>query len=371
LPSVRLAKRTLLRKFDKYYAYNALSDELYELDEEAFIFLLSCDGKDVDIDEKLLRFLLDEGLVELSDERIDVGFVEQDEPSLRYLLANITWNCNLKCKHCYVSQEENYMSFETFKKTVDDFNDLGGLKLLISGGEPLLHPEIFQFLEYARKKPFRIVLLTNSYLIDEKNAELVSEFVDEVQISLDGLEGHRKLRGMDWREVLEKIELLTEMTDISVSTMVTRYNINEFEEIEKILRKLKVRRWMIDVPTTERDIIPSLSEIKHILTNFGFGELAQCSAEGFACGAHFCSITPEGFVTKCGFFETGVGSVLEGLDVCWERMKKEYIWSIEELECKCGFVDECRGGCRYRAMVYSGDLFLHDPVMCSLFGIER
>lgn len=369
---LRLAERVLLRKFgDRLYAYNALTDELYELDDEAFNFLLSCDGREIDVDDDFLDFLTSEGLVELKNGKKKNSSVEQEEPSLRYLLLSITLRCNLKCRHCYVRQRDAFMDFRTFSSAVDQFNEIGGLKLIVSGGEPLLHPHIWDFLEYVRKRPFRIVLLTNGYLVDREKASRLSELVDEVQVSLDGLEGHRKLRGARWERVVESIEMLAEKLDVSVSTMVTRYNLQEFDRLEKILEGIGVRRWTVDVPTVESDIIPPMDKVAEVLGRYGFGDLGHVSDGKFACGAHYCEVNPDGNVVKCGFFEEPVGNVVsDGLRRCWEEMKRRFIWRLEELKCNCQFLEECKGGCRYRALVYSGHLFSCDPVMCSAYGVR-
>jgi len=371
LRHLRLADRVLLRKYgDSYFAYHAEKDELFELDLEAFNFLLSCDGGLKEVDRSIVEYLFSENLLEISSERKDNTWSEQEEPSLRYMLVTLTNRCNLTCLHCYVSQKNEFMSFETFRKAVDDFWKIGGLKLMISGGEPVMHPEFFEFLRYARKYPFRIVLLSNGYMIRDEHISLLSELVDEVQISLDGFEGHEILRRADWRIVLDRIAKLSEVMDVSVSTMVTRYNINEFERMQRILENLGILRWSIDVPTAERDVVPEWDVVREILSNYGFGEMGHESIQGYACGAHYCEVNPDGYVVKCGFFEESVGNVMEGLESCWERMKEKFVWKVEELECHCNHREECRGGCRYRALVYSGNLFLEDPVMCAVFGVK-
>ncbi len=369
---LRLADRVLLRKFgDKYFAYQAKKDELYELDFEAFNFLLKCDGSLKEIDKSTLSYLLSEKIVEISSERKINEFSEQEEPSLRFLLVTITNRCNLLCQHCYVSQRNEFMDFKVFKRVVDEFFEIGGLKLIVSGGEPLMHPEIFGFLRYARDYPFRIVLLTNGYLIRDEMLSSLAELVDEVQISLDGFEGHTMLRNADWRVIVDKIEKLSELMDVSVSTMVTKYNISEFGKMAEILEKMKIVRWSVDVPTTERDLLPEWGDVREIMANYGFGNMGHESIHGYACGAHYCEVNPDGSVVKCGFFEESVGNITEGLEKCWERMKERFIWKTESLKCDCMYKDECRGGCRYRALVYSGDLFKEDPVMCCLFGVWK
>lgn len=368
MPYLRLADRVLLRKFgDNYYAYHAEKDELYELDSEAFNFLFSCRGYFKELDEEILDYLLSENLVEISSEYREIDFYHQDEPSLRYLLVSVTNVCNLSCKHCYVEKRSEFMDFEVFKKAVDEFYIMGGLKLIISGGEPLMHPRIFDFLRYAKNYPLRIVLLTNGYLLKDSIIERLPELVDEVQISLDGFEGHEKLRGASWKRVLEVVEKLSELVDVSISTMITKYNTDEFEKMKETLLKMKIKKWSIDVPTTTEPIIPDWNTIKEIMSEYGFGEKGHESVEDFACGAHYCEVTPAGDVVKCGFFEESAGNVIEGLDKCWENLRKKYIWKVSDLNCNCEYKSECKGGCRYRALIYSGDLFGEDPVMCHLF----
>ncbi|ADC65771.1 Radical SAM domain protein [Ferroglobus placidus DSM 10642] len=355
-----MSKRLLLRRFEKAYAYNAKTDYIYELDEEALSFLTSLDGREVEIEEELYEYLKEEGFFgnSLPD------FKEQKEfPSLRYLLVHVTYNCNLKCEHCYVERKNVFMSREVFEALARNFYEMGGLKLIVTGGEPLTHPEIFDFLREARRYPYRIVLLTNGLLIDERIARKLSKFVDEVQISLDGLEGHKMLRGVDYRVVVEKIKLLKEFVDVSVATMITKYNLEEFEKMKTLMESLDVKSWNIDFPSCSEEVVPDFD--KASLISLGFGE-AHEAEEGYSCGTHLASVTPKGEVTKCGFFEDAVGDVFN-LEEAWSELRKKYIWRLSELKCECDFVEKCRGGCRYRALHYSGDIFGEDPVMCAIF----
>ncbi|WP_084063644.1 radical SAM/SPASM domain-containing protein [Geoglobus acetivorans] len=369
---LRLAERVLLRKFDSnYYAYNAKSDTLYELDDEAFYFLLNCDGSRREADEEILNFLISEEILEVSSESKENTYVEQSEPSLRHFLISVTHSCNLKCQHCYIHQKISHVNEDTFRKAIDEFYGIGGLKLLISGGEPLLHPKIFTLLEYARKYPFRIVLMTNGYLLKDNRMDKITELVDEVQISLDGFEGHRKLRNAGWERLIDVIKSLSGSVDVSIATMVTKYNINEFEKMSRVLESLNVYRWSIDVPVTEKDLLPPPDSIKEVLQNYGFGKRSYPSIQGYACGTHYCEMDPDGNIVKCGFFEEPCGNIRNGLKNCWENLKKRYIWRLDELKCSCQYVGECRGGCRYRALMYSGDILGCDPVMCNIYDVKQ
>ena len=74
----------------------------------------------------------------------------------------------------------------------------------------------------------------------------------------------------------------------------------------------------------------------------------------------------DGTAAKCTFYgDRAVGSLSEGLRTCWERVKPI---RLESLDCKCEYLEACRGGCRYRAervdRATGRDLY-----RCSLYGV--
>ena len=80
--------------------------------------------------------------------------------------VEITKACNLKCSFCPSSSVNNheYLSFESFKHIIDQIKDYtDGIYLHILG-EPLLHKEVFDFIEYASKY-LKVSLTTNGHLI--------------------------------------------------------------------------------------------------------------------------------------------------------------------------------------------------------------
>lgn len=82
------------------------------------------------------------------------------------LYINITNKCNTNCPFCcmYSSTEKNtFMSFDVFKKIIDENILDDGFELQLEGGEPLLHPNLYLFIEYAisTNKCNKIIILTN------------------------------------------------------------------------------------------------------------------------------------------------------------------------------------------------------------------
>ncbi|RCW48161.1 radical SAM protein [Halanaerobium sp. MA284_MarDTE_T2] len=106
---------------------------------------------------------------------------------------NINSQCNLNCKHCYsnstaVKKDETLNTKEAFS-LIDQLADFKVPVLLLSGGEPLLRPDLFKLIKKAKSRNLRVVISTNGTLLTEKMVkELKSLGVSYVGISLDGLE---------------------------------------------------------------------------------------------------------------------------------------------------------------------------------------
>lgn len=114
---------------------------------------------------------------------------------------NITRRCNLKCVHCYSDSDARLypgeLTWDECVAVIDDLADYGVPALLLSGGEPLIHPNFFELASYARGKGLRLTLSTNGTLIGaDEAARLKALDFSYVGISLDGIgETHDKFRG--------------------------------------------------------------------------------------------------------------------------------------------------------------------------------
>ena len=119
------------------------------------------------------------------------------------VIWNLIRRCNLTCKHCYaLSADHDYVGELTLPEVftvMDDLKGFGVPALILSGGEPLLRPDIFEISAQARKLGFYTGLSTNGTLIDRPLAQRIAqEGFDYVGISLDGLKPtHDKFRRLD------------------------------------------------------------------------------------------------------------------------------------------------------------------------------
>lgn len=108
------------------------------------------------------------------------------------VIWNLTRRCNLTCRHCYaLSADHAYpgeLSTDEIASVMDDLRAFHVSFLILSGGEPLLRPDLFEIAAHARERGLRMGLSTNGTRIDEAVADRIAEAgFDYVGISLDGL----------------------------------------------------------------------------------------------------------------------------------------------------------------------------------------
>ena len=114
------------------------------------------------------------------------------KPSGPVVIWNLVRRCNLTCKHCYsISADKDFpgeLSTADVFRVMDDLKAAKVPVLILSGGEPLLRPDIFEIGARAKALGFYVGLSSNGTLVDERNVRAIAETgFDYVGISLDGL----------------------------------------------------------------------------------------------------------------------------------------------------------------------------------------
>ncbi|MGF1640983.1 MAG: heme d1 biosynthesis radical SAM protein NirJ [Rhodospirillales bacterium] len=108
------------------------------------------------------------------------------------VIWNLVRRCNLACKHCYsISADTDFpgeLSTAEVFAVMDDLRMFRVPVLILSGGEPLLRPDIFDISRRARAMGFYVGLSSNGTLIDERTIDAIAATgYDYVGISLDGI----------------------------------------------------------------------------------------------------------------------------------------------------------------------------------------
>ena len=356
--------------------YHVKRDELYELDNDSFEFLKSCasEGGCEGGDSNCIDYCLKEGI--LTKDKVasrQPVLIKSPEPSLRYLELQITNKCNLKCRHCYIYKEIfSELSVNRVRRTLEEFEEMQGLRVLITGGEPLMHGNIEEINEMLPEFLVRKVLFTNGLLLNKRILKKLN--VDEIQVSIDGLEyAHDSLRGKGaFRSAIGAVKkALDSGFEVSVATMVHPVNLDDFDGMERLFKEMGIKDWTVDIPCitgrlekhTELQITP---EQGGKFLRYGYGAGLHSGAPGFACGLHLAAVIADGRVSKCTFYaDNFAGRIENGLRECWKRIKPI---RLDELACDCRYIESCRGGCRYRALLL-GNALGKDLYRCALYDI--
>jgi radical SAM protein with 4Fe4S-binding SPASM domain len=369
-----LSSEAILKWLETPCVYHIKNDELYELDMDSFEFLKKCSESGCSSqDSNFIDFCLKEGI--LTKDRTSVRhppLIKSPEPSLRYLELQITNKCNLRCRHCFIGDRDiEELSVDQIRAILTEFEQMQGLRVLITGGEPLLHRKFEDFNVILPQYAFRKVLFTNGLLLSEERLRKLT--VDEIQISIDGLEdAHDSLRGRGtFRMAMEAVtRSLDHGFHVSIATMVHPKNLNDFDEMERLFKDMGIKEWNVDVPCItgrlkENGEFQISPEKSGRYLGYGYGGGLHTSASGFACGLHLMAVMADGKVAKCSFYsDRPVGKIEEGLQLCWQRIKPV---RLDELRCDCEYIESCRGGCRYRAELF-GDPLGKDPYRCVIYG---
>ncbi len=108
---------------------------------------------------------------------------------LRMVEISLTDRCQCHCGHCFAARKapEDELSCAEVETLLDDLSHMGVKEILFSGGEPLLHPDIFPLIEFAAKKGFLVRLITNGILLDENMVVALKQAgLGWCSLSLDG-----------------------------------------------------------------------------------------------------------------------------------------------------------------------------------------
>jgi len=136
------------------------------------------------------------------------------------LLAHIIpiRRCNLSCKYCNEYDDfSKPVPTETMFRRVDKLAELGTSVITISGGEPLLHPELDEIIRRIRRRDMIAGLITNGYLLTVERIERLNQTgLEWLQISIDNVTpdevSKKSLKVLD-----KKLQLLAEYADFHVN----------------------------------------------------------------------------------------------------------------------------------------------------------
>lgn len=178
---------------------------------------------------------------------------------LQHLFIEMTQLCNEHCRHCGSrcgdAMPKDTLTGEEIKAFLTDLShkiDPSSFQLCITGGEPLLRPDFFEIMEHAHSLGYRWGMTSNGTLIDRDCAQRLHRAgMRTVSISLDGLREtndwfRQKPGGFD-AALAGVRELVAQggFRHVQVTTVVTKKNIDELEELYQLLLTTGIRSWRV------------------------------------------------------------------------------------------------------------------------------
>ena len=173
--------------------------------------------------------------------------------SLRDLRISVTDRCNFRCRYCMPRERfgENhtflprraYLSFEEIEKVVTACRPLGLEKVRITGGEPLLRPDLDDLISRISSTGVEVALTTNASLLSGQAPRLADAGLDRVTVSLDALDPkiHSQMTdsSIPVEVVLGGIDAALEagLSPVKVNCVVQR-GVNE-TEVAPLVRRFK------------------------------------------------------------------------------------------------------------------------------------
>ncbi len=198
---------------------------------------------------------------------------------LNELWIHINNICNLTCTHCLVSSspsEDKGLPTDSIKKIIDEAVVLGTSRFYFTGGEPFMREDIFELIDYiCNDKKAELIILTNGTLLRGNIIERLREYDKErlrIQISLDGSkpEVNDPVRGKgSFVKIIEGIKNVIKIGYApTVTTVVTKQNINDVPETTKLIAQLGVKAhhllWMHKrgrVTENGNDFFPTIDKV--------------------------------------------------------------------------------------------------------------
>ena len=325
------------------------------------------------------------------------------EDGPRIVIWETTRACALACVHCRAEANprrdpRELTTAEAFR-LVDELADWGKGIFILTGGDPLMRPDLFDIVEYAASRALRVAIAPSvtGRLTMKTLTRLVDAGCRRISLSLDGPEPQvhdvfRGVRGAFERTLKSAVGALQTGMELQINTTVSRHNRDRIKETGDLVASLAVAAWsvffLVPVGRAQRDlsveaveceatfddlydiakrkaIAVKTTEAPHYRRYVAQREGMPARREGIGDGKGFVFISHVGEIQPSGFLPLTRGNVRcdSLLEVYREDPVMKRLRDPDTFVGKCGsceFRHLC-GGSRARAFAFTGDPFESDP----------
>lgn len=175
------------------------------------------------------------------------------EPKIMFI--RVSENCNAGCFMCNFAHTHGKYNItdEQFDILLDLVNKAQSYEIIrFTGGEPLLHPRIIDYINKCGECGYETSIITNGFLLPNMSEKLASSSINQIIISIDGSTPliHDKLRGLNGglqriKDGVNKIKEMNSNIVFRANTVVSDLNINDLNNIYNMLDELGFDSWSI------------------------------------------------------------------------------------------------------------------------------
>ena len=366
----RFSNKTILyfTAVRRVYTYNEVSADIFDYfsckpDEDLYDYLLS--KYKVTDDESFrngidsfINTLVGEGILiqngnyKENPDKLEEQIIREygADRKLFSVTFELTYRCNERCRHCYLSDDGGAeLTTEEIKKVLDDLSDMGVFHLLFTGGEVFIRKDLFEILEHAYSRNFVVDIFTNGMLIDAETAIRLREYwprcvhfsvyshIPEKHDAITTIKGsfNKTIQAIKncaavGLQVNIKSPLFEETKDDVPGLYQLASELNSTIGVtSQIFPKKNGDRAPLAMQIKERSKLFEIASLVNDNSGYSSEQIKNVDKNTVICNAGLSSIciNPYGQVFLCAQFPLNVGDIRKG-DICdiWNNSEKLNWW---------------------------------------------
>lgn len=324
----------------------------------------------------------------------------------RIVIWETTRACALACVHCRAEaiphRDPGELTVAEARELIDELAAWGKAIFILTGGDPLMRPDIFEIVAYAAQRGLRVAVSPSA--TGRLNAKTIAQLVDagckRISLSLDGAtakvhDAFRGVRGAFERTLKLALTAQQAGMEVQINTTIALHNHQQIPEMGDLVESFGAKLWSVfflvpvgrgqreqalDAAQTEQAFAELYRVAKHATFAIKTTEaphyrrfVAQregmpAHAEGIGDGKGFVFVSHLGEIQPSGFLPLTRGNVRHDslLDVYCNDPIFQRLRRPETFLGKCGACEyhNLCGGSRARAYAYAGTPFASEPT-CS------
>jgi radical SAM protein with 4Fe4S-binding SPASM domain len=205
-----------------------------------------------------------------------------NKTGLKSIQIELTSRCNERCIHCYIPDSKKIYNIEPalYYNIINQCCELGILNIVLSGGEPLLHPRFIEFFNYAKSRGFSFIVASNLTLLDNEIISAIKSLKSiMVQVSLYSMDKKihdeiTKLSGSFIKTQQAILNLMDNNIPVSINCPILKPNRYSFLDVYKWARNININTYFdfviigrYDYTSDNLDSRLSLEEAEIVMQN--------------------------------------------------------------------------------------------------------